>query len=153
MRVLLLPNVIRVLRAISSAAAAAGALCLVPLQHRAPIPICAAGQSAIAPCPGAADTVALGHGSQHTFAVSSTGSTAVAYAVSCASTPPVSNCAVAPTVSVPAGGSASITVSYAVQGTPGTGTVILAADGGSADRVAAIVTVVAVPATPIDPRP
>jgi hypothetical protein len=99
---------------------------------------CTGGATAITPCGTSADTLAPSFNGQRTFSVTNGSGTDHTYTPSCTATLPVASCSVDPSVLVvPAGGSASIAVSYTASSATATsaGTVTVAVDGGAPDQV------------------
>jgi hypothetical protein len=110
-------------------------------------PTCAGGQSTMAPCTGATDTVITSGTGQVTFTIANAGTSDHSYTTSCAYTDPLTTCNTAPSaVVVPAGGTSSVTVAYTVAATQGAATVSVTADGGAPDQVTATATVYVVTA-------
>jgi hypothetical protein len=113
--------------------------------HRAMLQIaCTGGATAITPCGTSADTLTPFGTGMRTFSISNGSATDHTYTPSCAVTTPLASCSVVPSVLVvPAGGSASIAVSYTASSATATnpGTVTVAVDGGVPDQVATIVAV------------
>lgn len=122
-------------------------LVVMPGRAAAQDPTCAGGQSTIAPCTGAADTVVASGTGQVTFIIANAGTSDHSYTMSCAYTDPLTACTAAPsTVVVPAGGTSSVTAAYTVAAAQGTATVAVSADGGAPDQVSATATIYVVAA-------
>jgi hypothetical protein len=130
--------------------AAAGYVRLLRSQPAA----CAGGTTAIAPCPSAVDTVAVGATASLQFQISNASTTDHSYSAQCSPTGSVSSCTVdQPQLTVTAASSASIAVAYTASGPLGVGAVVLQLDGGGADVVSAPIAITIVAATTPAPSP
>ena len=105
---------------------------------------CSGGATTISPCGTSADTLTASAKGIRTFSVHNASNTDHRYTPSCSVTTPLDSCTIAPVVlSVSAGQSASITVSYIASASAATGhgNVIVAVDGGAPNQVATVVAV------------